>query len=305
MHAPLKKIFITGAGGMLGTDLCVTLQKHFQIAGAGILPAPHLSVPHTEIDLGNVQKTAELIKRYEPQVVFHCAAFTDVDAYEQRPDELLHQNALLIESVVNAANQAGAFLIFFSSDYVFNGQKKGEYLEDDPRCPMSVYGKSKADAETYIQKNASRYSIFRISWLYGMRGKSFPRTIWEKASVQNSFKVVHDQVGRPTYTRDIADAFEQILCQKNALERMNGQIFHLTNSGRASWAELAEFILTLHTSHGTVERISSDELNRPAKRPANSLLSLEKTASILNVRLRDWKPAVEEFLRELAGKPSL
>lgn len=303
MPTPLKKIFITGAGGMLGSDLVRHLHGPFEVLGAGITAASHLSCSYYQFDLTDFSIAASKVKPFAPQLIFHCAAFTDVDAYERDPEKHLRENAALVESMVKLSNQTGALLIFFSTDYVFDGKKQGEYLESDPLNPKSVYGKSKAEAETYIQKNAAHYAIFRISWLYGTYGKSFPRTIWEKSKTQNLFKVVSDQIGRPTFTKDIAAAFKQLLSKPDALQKIDKQIIHLGNTGQTSWADLASFILDQGSTGGKVEKITSGELNRAAQRPENSVLSLEKAEKTLGIRLRTWQSAVAEFLQDLAKEP--
>ena len=296
------KVFITGAGGMLGSDLAAALHDSFQVSGAGRRSAPHLNIPYHQCDLLKTGAVQEIFKKEEPEVVFHCAAMTQVDGCEKDRAQALALNLEMTEKVIEACNAVGAFLIFFSTDYVFDGKKHGEYRENDPVQPLNVYGETKALAENAIREKAKQYAIFRVSWLYGIHGPSFPRTILERAQQQKEFNIVSDQIGRPTFTRNLAETFCQMLMQqKPILNRIDHQIFHLANAGQTSWADFARFLL----KHAGLESvmvysISSDQLDRPAKRPANSVLSLEKAESSLHLALKPWPEAALEFIREFA-----
>ncbi len=295
------KILITGAGGMLGTDLASLLSQKFNVSGVGRSPAPHLSIPYQQLDLAERQAVFDFWQIHKPELVFHAAAMTDVDGCETRPHEAMRNNSEATKNVTDACNRFGGKLIFFSTDYVFDGQKKGEYVEEDTIQPLNIYGETKALAEKYIRENSKQYAIFRISWLYGLRGKSFPRTMLERGATQKQFQVVSDQIGRPTYTRDIAKAFLDILSSnKDLFGQSAGEVYHLTNQGQASWADFASFILTAAYDGGiTVTRITSQEFSRPAKRPKNSLLSIKKAQEKLGLSLRPWREAVVQFMNEI------
>lgn len=297
------KVLITGAGGMLGTDLAAALQDSFEVAGAGRSPAPHLRIPYDRQDLLEPNAVQKILERDSPDLVFHAAAMTNVDGCEQNRDEAMRLNVQLTKVIAEACHEAGAFLIFFSTDYVFDGSKQGEYDEDDAIRPLNVYGESKALAEKMVREHAERYTIFRISWLYGLRGKSFPRTILEKAVHQNEFQIVSDQMGRPTFTKDIAYGFRKLLTQeKYILDIMNGQTFHLANSEKTSWADFASFLLKQSGfDKARVKPIASEELTRPARRPQNSVLNLDKAESYLGLNLRPWQEAAVEFVQEFKG----
>ena len=227
---------------------------------------------------------------------------TNVDGCEQDRDQAIRLNDQMTQTVAKVCKSAGAFLIFFSTDYVFDGTKKGEYREDDPIHPLNVYGESKARGEQQVREHAGAYAIFRVSWLYGVHGKSFPRTILEKAKQQSVFEVVNDQIGRPTFTKDLAAAFRDLLVNgSDSLKKMKGQIFHLANAGACSWAEFAAAILS-HAGYDKVEvkPITSEQLTRPAKRPKNSVLNLSKAERVLGLKLRPWQEAMVEFINEFA-----
>jgi dTDP-4-dehydrorhamnose reductase len=208
-------------------------------------------------------------------------------------------NVVATQNVVDLANATGSHVVTFSTDYVFDGKKGNEYEEDDLPAPLNYYGETKRSAEEYVQKNCTRYTLCRISWLFGMYGTSFPRTILEKAGQVKSFEIVADQVGRPTYTKDLAEALKRVFLNEKNDRILYQQIFHLGNSGYSSWAEYAEFVLKC--SNGVrpeVKSISTPANHRPAERPKFSVLALEKSKRILGVHMRPWKEAVEEFVHE-------
>lgn len=295
------KILITGAGGMLGTDLSSALAPFFDVVGAGLsASAPHLKIPYRAVDLSDPEAAQALIQTEKPALIFHAAAMTDVDGCERNHDLAIKGNLEVTRQVVAGANSTGAFLVFFSTDYVFEGSKDGEYSEDDLPRPLNSYGESKRFAEIYIQENSKHYVIIRLSWLYGFNGKSFPRTLLERTPQQKKFDVVNDQTGRPTYTRDLAGAFAGILKDNpRAFEKWDAQIFHFANEGSATWAQFAEYIFK-QAGHeeAMVTPISSDQLGRPAKRPRNSVMALGKAQRLMGVRFRPWQDAFLDFLRE-------
>ncbi|HOE69009.1 MAG TPA: dTDP-4-dehydrorhamnose reductase [Candidatus Omnitrophota bacterium] len=294
-------ILITGAGGMLGTDLVRALENDFEIIGLDKKPAPHLERPLEICDLLQERKLREVFMSRNPGLVIHCAALTDVDYCEDHAEEAVAQNVEATRNIVTICNDLGIPLVFFSTDYVFDGKKKGEYLESDPANPVSVYGRTKKDAEDHILANAKSAVIFRITWLYGVFGRSFPRAILRQIAETTKLTVVADQIGRPTYTKDIAQALKVLLSsRRDKVFAPGARIYHLTNTGQVTWADFARFILErVGRDDVTVEDMTSDKLNRPAPRPANSLLNLEKSERELGVILRPWQDAVAEFLVEL------
>lgn len=292
------KILITGASGMLGTDLTAELKPHFQVSGAGLLTSAQPDYFQTDLSLRS--NVAALFAQKKPDLIFHTAAMTDVDGCESRRKEALTANLEMTRHLVDEANARQARLIFFSTDYIFDGTKEGEYLESDSPCPINFYGETKLLAEKYIQQAAAKYVIFRITWLYGLHGKSFPRTLLERAKNQKKFEIVADQIGRPTYTRDVARAFSGLLSKDPLIfETKGNRVYHLANSGKTSWAEFAEFIF-LQAGHTDTEvvRMDSSRLTRPARRPLNSVLSLEKAKNTFGISLRPWQDAVQEFILE-------
>jgi len=301
------KILITGAGGMLGTDLGNVLSPEFEIVGLDRRPVTHLTVPYDICDLTQARKTRDAILSHKPEVIIHTAAMTDVDYCEEHHEEALSSNVAATEYVVDAANEIDAPVIFYSTDYVFDGKKKGAYEETDIPNPLSFYGKTKRMGEEHILRVAKRAIIFRIAWLFGIWGRCFPKAILRQAAEVTKMNVVDDQIGRPTWSWDVAQAMRQLLLnKKDVLLRPGTEIFHLGNTGTVHWADYARFILKgAGLGSVKIKDIPSAHLKRPAPRPANSVLSLEKSEKILGLKLRSWEEATLEFLPKLKNEIAL
>lgn len=291
---------------MLGTDLIRELVCSHQILGAGRNPAVHLQTPYFLCDFSDPASVVALLKTEKPDIVFHAAAMTQVDDCEKLPEQALLHNTTAVKNISDACSEINAKLVFFSTDYVFNGQKRSPYLPDDARDPVSVYGKSKANAEEYLERNNNNFIIFRLSWLYGLSGRSFPKTILKLAKTNPSLSIVSDQTGAPTWTKDIAKWLRISLEKSKNNWMIQGQrIYHLANSGACTWADFARFILqTAEIKNICVKDISSSELGRPATRPQNSIFDLLQTHNAWGFSLRDWKEAYQEFYQELRKSES-
>lgn len=298
------KILITGAGGMLGTDLGSVLSRDFEVVGLERRPVTHLTVPYDICDLTQARKIRDAILSHKPEVIIHTAAMTDVDYCEEHHDEAMENNVAATEHVVDAANEIDAAVIFYSTDYVFDGKKKGEYLEADLPGPLSFYGKTKHLGEEYILRTAKRALIFRITWLFGIWGRCFPKAILRQAAEVKKMNVVDDQIGRPTWTWDVAQAMRDLLLNhREALLKPGAEIFHLGNAGTVHWADYARFILKASGLGAVkIKDIPSAHLTRPAPRPENSVLSLEKSEKVLGLKLRSWEEATLEFLPKLKSE---
>jgi dTDP-4-dehydrorhamnose reductase len=289
------KILITGAGGMLGTDLLSAFEKSCETVAIQRSSNIKSSVSVHTGDLAEANFAHDVLKLESPNYVFHAAGMTNVDGCELNLDQAKKDNLIATENLVQACNESGAFLIFFSTDYVFDGKKQGEYTEEDFPEPLNQYGETKFLAETYIQRFSKNYLIFRISWLYGIHGKSFPRTLLQLAETKKQFEIVDDQIGRPTFSKDVAKTMALLLQNEKKMNAAKNQIFHLGNEGQVSWAEFGEFILETAGLNIPVYRIKTEQLDRPARRPKNSVLSLNKIKRTFGVELRSWKEAFQEF----------
>ncbi|MEI8349144.1 MAG: dTDP-4-dehydrorhamnose reductase [Candidatus Omnitrophota bacterium] len=280
----VKKILITGAQGMLGSALCETLSSHYQI----------IAVDKDECDITDREKTLTFFRNAGADIILHCAAYTDVDRSEDQPQQVYAVNVEGTANIIEAIKGTNCLLVYISTDYVFDGTKKGAYIEPDLPHPLGVYGYSKLEGEKVVQ-NFPKHLIVRTSWLFGPRGKNFVATIASKAKEKEALQVVDDQVGSPTYTRDLAKALAALL-DLYCANRLTYGIYHVTNSGQCSWFEFAKYILSLLHSSVTIKPISSKDLNRKAKRPLNSLLSNEKFYALSGFFLPSWQEAVKHYI---------
>lgn len=301
MTPPRTKVLITGAGGMLGTDLGTLLSLDFDVVGLDRRPVGHSTAPYDLCDLTQSRQTRDAILSHRPEIIFHTAALTDVDYCEGHQDEAREINVTATENVVAAANEIEAPVIFFSTDYVFDGKKKGPYTETDATAPLSFYGKTKRLGEECILATAKRAMIFRITWLFGIWGRCFPKAILRQAAEVKEMKVVNDQTGSPTWSWDIATAMrELLLTQKDKIMAPKREIYHLHNAGSVNWADYARFILKGSGLESVkVVDASTEEMKRPAPRPENSVMSSAKVESELGLKLRTWQDATLAFLPKL------
>lgn len=295
------KIVVTGAGGMLGTDLTQRLSARHTVLGVGRRPAPHLQVPFYEIDLSQEGAVRELCRAERPQVILHAAAMTEVDRCETERNAALRDNLDVTKIVTDACNDVGAWEIFFSTDFVFDGMKAGPYEENDPPHPLSVYGETKLLAERYVSMKGKRFLILRASWVFGVHGDNFPQKILRQAEAGKSFRVVSDEVGNPTYTWDLAGAVEEVvdMIKKDELKEGN-QIYHLTNEGTVSRYAFARAILKKRNyPEELLLPITRSEVRYPAARPKNSALSTDKIKARLGIGLRSWEAALGDYLAKI------
>jgi len=229
-----------------------------------------------------------------PDWIILSAAYTDVDGCEKDSAKAFAVNRDGAGNVARAAVQTGSRLAFLSTDYVFNGAKHSPYEIDDPRDPINIYGRSKAEAESMLLEITPDCCILRTSWLFGLGGKCFPDTMLRLAKSQRELRVVDDQHGCPTYTPDLANAIASL-----ARKQARG-IVHVTNRGSCSWFEFARETLAEVSPQTKVIPITAEEFPRPARRPAYSILSSRSLQS-LGIELPDWRDALSRYLRQRGG----
>jgi dTDP-4-dehydrorhamnose reductase len=230
------------------------------------------------MDISNENAVMRLVKQEGPSVLINAAAYTDVDGCEDNRDLAFAVNGEGPGYIAAACSEIGAILVHYSTDYIFDGTKP-EYREDDPPNPISIYGDSKVLGEISIKKNMEDFRIIRTSWLFGSHGKNFVDTILSLSRQIPEVRVVNDQIGKPTYTFDLAEATPDIISSKPG-------IYHVTNDGQCSWYEFASSFIP------NAIPCSSAEFSRRAQRPAYSVLVNTKTSP-----LRHWREAVEEYIK--------
>lgn len=292
---------------MLGSDLAASCGNHAECVGMGLHEHDHLKIPYFQCDLTDFARTRRLIRDQQPDVILHVAAMTNVDGCEADPAAARLGNVVATENVATAAASISAAVIFFSTDYVFDGTEEGEYEETDRTNPVSTYGVSKLNAEMALRAANDKFMIVRTSWLFGLHGRSFPRTILERARTQKEFQVVCDQIGRPTYTRDLAFAVSDFIKTRGGnLAPFCGEIYHIAGEEIASWCDFATYLLKTACFEGvSVTGVATEDFPRPARRPRNSVLSTAKAADKLGITLRGYKEALPEFIAELASDKGL
>jgi dTDP-4-dehydrorhamnose reductase len=278
------KLLVTGARGMLGTEVCDVLSRAHDVRGVDI----------ADFDISDWAATAAAIADACPEMVIHCAARTDVDGCERDPRLAFAHNARGTWNVAAACAQAGAVVVYISTDFVFDGEKREPYTEFDQPNPLSVYGASKLAGEQAVRSLVPRHYILRTAWLFGKHGRSFVRTILEAAKERDELRVVADQFGSPTYARDLAKAISDLIVSGLAVPGT----YHLVNARVCSWAELAAEALRLAGSKARVAPILASEWPSPTRRPANSALSSRWLELQGLPALRPWQEALAQFVRE-------
>jgi len=295
-----KRVLITGSSGMLGIDLWQELSADHSVYGTDLIERKACDIAHfNRCDITDRERLIDVVSEIGPEVVIHTAAWTDVDGCELDKDRAYKINSQGTDSVAVACKKTGSILIYISTDFVFDGKKTKPYKETDKTNPLSTYGDSKLRGEESIRKNLKKYFIIRTSWLYGRCGKNFVETVLSKSNTEKDLKVVSDQVGSPTYTKDLAQAIHALVDRISGEEvagRGHG-IYHVSNSGSVSWFEYAEEILRLAGSKTRVIPISSEELGRPARRPAMSVLDNSKFIKFTGHKMRGWREALKEYFK--------
>jgi dTDP-4-dehydrorhamnose reductase len=281
------RILIIGSNGMLGRDLVTDW------TGDELIPATS-----RDADIRELGQVRDLAAREHPDWIILTAGYTDVDGSERDRDLAFAVNHDGTRNVSVVARELGAKLCYLSTDYVFDGVANRPYEPEEAVHPLNVYGASKAAGERAVQEEAGRWLIIRTSWLFGAARVSFPEKILQAADSQPQLKVVADQIGSPTYTKDLARAIRELV-----LSDAQG-ILNITNSGTCSWFELARETLRRAGRSTLVSPITAAEAGRPARRPAYSVLSPKALASH-GIALRSWQEALQAYLVDLRRKGKL
>jgi dTDP-4-dehydrorhamnose reductase len=271
-------ILVVGAKGMLGHDLMAVLEG--DVRG--------MDLP--EIDITSLESTRKVLLTLKPRVIINAAAYTDVDGCESNVELAMQVNGEGVAHLAMTAREIDATLVQVSTDYVFDGRKGSPYREDDPPGPLGIYGESKLAGEM----NAAlvpRHLIVRTQWLYGLHGKNFVETMLRLASEKKELAVVDDQIGSPTWSRDLA------LAIKTLVDKGCSGIYHAANSGFCSWNEFARAIFAEAGKEVVVKPMTTAELNRPAHRPLYSTLDCGKLAADSGFQPQPWPEALRQYLQ--------
>ena len=284
------RILLTGCAGQLGRELKRSLACLGEV----------IACDRQEFDLADPDALRDAVRDAAPAVIVNAAAHTAVDKAESEPELAMAINAIAPGVLAEEAKRLGALLIHYSTDYVFDGTKPAPYTEDDSPAPLSVYGRSKREGELAIAAADGRHLIFRTSWVYGLHGANFMKTMLRLGKERDELRVVGDQIGAPTWSRHLADVTALVLARKDI---PNG-LYHLAAAGETSWHGYAEAIfyeaqrVGLMDKSPVVHRITSADYPLPAARPANSRLDCSRFRRDFDLTLPDWRTGLIDCLAD-------
>ena len=278
------RILLTGRNGQVGWELERSLAPLGEV----------IALDRARLDLSDPAAIQRVVRDARPEVIVNAAAYTAVDRAESEPALASAINGVAPGIVAEEARLCGALLVHYSTDYVFDGEKKTPYVEDDPAHPLNVYGRTKLEGECAIEASGCRYLILRTSWVYGPRGHNFLRTVLRLAREHNELRMVDDQIGAPTSAAAIA------LATAEMLRRAGPEgLFHMTASGETSWRGFAEAILARNQLQVRVVGIASQDYPVAARRPRYSLLDSGKLRSAYGLTLGSWEHRLDEVVAQV------
>ncbi len=295
----MKTILLTGANGQVGWELQRTLAPFGRI----------IALTREQLDLSQPDAIRQVIRTHQPDIIINPAAYTAVDKAESEPELALAVNAIAPGVLAEEAKKLDAMLIHYSTDYVFDGNKPTPYTESDTPNPQSIYGRTKLAGEEAIRAVGGKHLILRTSWVYGVHGGNFVKTVLRLAKERSELRIVADQFGAPTWARLLANSTAQILqrCHENVFDGSLYGLYHLTSGGRTSWYQYAEEIVRLAKQHDAtlankvlgIHPIATHEYPLPAKRPANSALATDKIKQTFVLNLPAWQDNLAACVRLL------
>ena len=278
------RVLVTGVKGQLGYDVMKELGKRGHTG---------IGVDIEEMDITDAAKVEEVIKASDVETVIHCAAYTAVDAAEDNVDICRRINADGTENIARVCKELDLKMIYISTDYVFNGEGTRPWEPDDEREPLNVYGETKYEGELAVEKYLEKYYIVRIAWVFGVNGKNFIKTMLKLSETHSELNVVNDQIGSPTYTRDLA-----VLLADMAEREAYGR-YHATNEGLCTWYDFAKEIFRQAGKEIVIHPVTSEQFPSKAKRPHNSRLNKDKLEENGFRRLPTWQDALGRYLEIL------
>lgn len=277
----MNNILVTGSTGQLGSDVVKELLKRGYST---------LSPNRSELNLCSEDNIRNYILNSNCEAIVHCAAYTQVDKAEDEKDLCIKINATATKHIAKCAKILDIPMIYISTDYVFDGTKDGKYTENDETNPINIYGESKLAGEKYVQEILDKYYIVRTSWVFNINGKNFIETMLRLSKANNQLSIVNDQIGSPTYTKDLSRLLVDML------ETSKYGLYHATNEGYCSWYEFADTIFKLANINIDIKAINSNEYASRAKRPMNSKLSKDKLIEYGFKPLPHWEDALKDYL---------
>lgn len=287
------RVLITGCYGQVGS--CLTQQ----LANKGNITVRGLDREH--LDITNQKAVSAAVAEFKPTIIINAAAHTAVDKAEEEVDLSYAINRDGPKYLAQAAQSVGAAILHISTDYVFEGNKAGEYVETDTTNPQGVYGKSKLAGEIAVAEACDKHIILRTAWVFGESGNNFVKTMLRLGENRDALSIVGDQFGGPTYAGDIANTLIQIAKRINQGDAVEYGVYHYSGLPHVSWFDFADAIFDVAVEQGVLEKkprltsITTDQYPTPAKRPSNSRLRTEKITLGLSVKASDWKAALNNI----------
>jgi dTDP-4-dehydrorhamnose reductase len=283
------RILVTGSKGQLGSEIR-------ELAGE-YQDFDFFYTDIDELDITDPQKVEAFFVVNQPQVIINCAAYTAVDKAESDEASAYLVNATAVENLARSAASVGALIIHISTDYVFDGKSAVPYNESDKTNPLSSYGRTKLSGENAVRQYAGKGIIIRTSWLYSQFGNNFVKSMIKYGTERKVLNVVFDQVGTPTYARDLGKAILDII--PLSLQVNGTDLFHYSNEGVASWYDFAKTVLAFSGSECKIKPILTEDYPLPAARPCFSVLNKSKIKEIYNVNIPYWKDSVKDCIRRI------
>lgn len=278
------RVLVTGANGQLGSELRV------------IASADYLFTDVAELDITNEDAVIAFVERNKIDTIINCAAYTNVDRAEEEPAVAERVNTTAVALLARVARRYKARLIHISTDYVFGGESYETPIKESATpAPLGVYGRTKLLGERLIEESGCDYIIIRTSWLYSTYGKNFVKTILRLAAERDELRVVNDQIGSPTYAKDLARVIVQI-CERRGFE---SGVYHYSNRGEISWCDFARAIMEISGAECRVVPCTTAEYGAKAPRPAYSVLDTSKIRACLGCEISDWRVSLAECINQM------
>lgn len=278
------KVLVTGVKGQLGYDVVKRLE---------LLGIECLGVDIQDFDLTNEIDTKKYIERYNPEIIVHCAAYTAVDRAEEDREKCYNINVIGTRYIAQSCKALGAKMVYISTDYIFNGEGEEPFEVTQKPDPINFYGQTKYEGEKEVLNELNKYFIIRISWVFGINGNNFVKTMIRLAKEKDQLNVVSDQVGSPTYTYDLARLISDMIVTDQY------GIYHATNEGYCSWDVFAQEIFRLAGLNTKVHPIKTEDYPTKAVRPKNSRLSKKSLDNSCFKRLPEWKDSLKKYINSL------
>ncbi len=282
-------VLVTGSTGQLGQSLQFIASKYSSIDFA--------FCPSSELDITDLNSCRTVFSKYRPDYCINAAAYTAVDKAESEPEKAQLINAIGAKNLAEVCQEFNVVLLHISTDFVFDGQNKSPYTENDFPNPTGIYGKTKLDGEIAIQQTLKQYFIIRTSWVYSPFGNNFMKTMLRLASERDSLSVVNDQIGTPTNAVDLAEILIKIILTDNQKPSTdNFGIYNFSNEGQCSWYDFAQKIFEINQININLQSIPTSSFPTPAQRPSYSVLDKTKIKKAFGIEIRNWEESLKTVI---------